>query len=140
MKGSAGVERGFSQGCFEAVDIAKHLFPSLLSRNRSEREVRAAAVVLQTVWGYKELRKPLEKEGWKKSDFQVWGVVVEYPVVAWVLLRGEGAPGTQRCLISALLLLLSLETLEGVPSATSQWVDGSGAETLCEALSLEYQI
>ncbi|XP_046775178.1 catenin delta-1 isoform X13 [Gallus gallus] len=39
--------------------------------NRSEREVRAAAVVLQTVWGYKELRKPLEKEGWKKSDFQV---------------------------------------------------------------------
>ncbi|KAG8125428.1 putative Catenin delta 1 protein, partial [Naja naja] len=24
-----------------------------------------------TIWGYKELRKPLEKEGWKKSDFQV---------------------------------------------------------------------
>ncbi|KAM6074738.1 catenin delta-1 isoform 2-T2 [Chlamydotis macqueenii] len=41
------------------------------SGNRSEREVRAAALVLQTVWGYKELRKPLEKEGWKKSDFQV---------------------------------------------------------------------
>ncbi|XP_062433710.1 catenin delta-1 isoform X1 [Rhea pennata] len=40
------------------------------SGNRSEREVRAAALVLQTVWGYKELRKPLEKEGWKKSDFQ----------------------------------------------------------------------
>ncbi|XP_054684972.1 catenin delta-1 isoform X1 [Grus americana] len=41
------------------------------SGNRSEREVRAAALVLQTIWGYKELRKPLEKEGWKKSDFQV---------------------------------------------------------------------
>ncbi|XP_077177144.1 catenin delta-1 isoform X7 [Paroedura picta] len=41
------------------------------SGNRSEREVRAAALVLQTVWGYKELRKPLEKEGWKRSDFQV---------------------------------------------------------------------
>ncbi|XP_062972976.1 catenin delta-1 isoform X1 [Elgaria multicarinata webbii] len=41
------------------------------SGNRSEREVRAAALVLQTIWGYKELRKPLEKEGWKKADFQV---------------------------------------------------------------------
>ncbi|XP_021498586.1 catenin delta-1 isoform X10 [Meriones unguiculatus] len=41
------------------------------SGNRSEKEVRAAALVLQTIWGYKELRKPLEKEGWKKSDFQV---------------------------------------------------------------------
>lgn len=47
--------------------------PLPLPRNRSEREVRAAALVLQTVWGYKELRKPLEKEGWKKSDFQVRG-------------------------------------------------------------------
>lgn len=33
------------------------------SGNRSEKEVRAAALVLQTIWGYKELRKPLEKEG-----------------------------------------------------------------------------
>ncbi|XP_023396311.1 catenin delta-1 isoform X1 [Loxodonta africana] len=41
------------------------------SGNRSEKEVRAAALVLQTIWGYKELRKPLEKEGWKKTDFQV---------------------------------------------------------------------
>ncbi|KAK7822322.1 hypothetical protein U0070_014421 [Myodes glareolus] len=41
------------------------------SGNRSEKEIRAAALVLQTIWGYKELRKPLEKEGWKKSDFQV---------------------------------------------------------------------
>lgn len=41
------------------------------SGNRSEREVRAAGLVLQTVWGYKDLRKPLEKEGWKKTDFQV---------------------------------------------------------------------
>lgn len=44
---------------------------TFLHRNRSEKEVRAAALVLQTIWGYKELRKPLEKEGWKKSDFQV---------------------------------------------------------------------
>lgn len=44
---------------------------TFLKRNRSEKEVRAAALVLQTIWGYKELRKPLEKEGWKKSDFQV---------------------------------------------------------------------
>ncbi|KAG8434826.1 hypothetical protein GDO86_012974 [Hymenochirus boettgeri] len=38
---------------------------------RSDREIRAAGFCLQTVWGYKELRKPLEKDGWKKSDFQV---------------------------------------------------------------------
>ena len=44
---------------------------TFFKRNRSEKEVRAAALVLQTIWGYKELRKPLEKEGWKKSDFQV---------------------------------------------------------------------
>ncbi|KAK6468604.1 catenin delta-1 isoform X3 [Huso huso] len=39
--------------------------------NRTDREVRGAGLVLQTVWGYKELRKPLEKEGWKKTDFMV---------------------------------------------------------------------
>lgn len=39
--------------------------------NRSEREVRGAGLVLQTVWGYKELRRTLEKDGWKKSDFMV---------------------------------------------------------------------
>ncbi|KAM4636117.1 catenin delta-1 isoform 2-T3 [Discoglossus pictus] len=38
---------------------------------RSDREIRAAGLCLQAVWGYKELRRPLEKEGWKKSDFQV---------------------------------------------------------------------
>ncbi|XP_056387156.1 catenin delta-1 isoform X1 [Hyla sarda] len=38
---------------------------------RSDREIRAAGLCLQTVWGFKELRRPLEKEGWKKSDFQV---------------------------------------------------------------------
>ncbi|KAM4034463.1 catenin delta-1-like [Anomaloglossus baeobatrachus] len=37
----------------------------------SDREIRAAGLCLQTVWGFKELRRPLEKEGWKKSDFQV---------------------------------------------------------------------
>nr|XP_015209454.1 PREDICTED: catenin delta-1 [Lepisosteus oculatus] len=39
--------------------------------NRSDREVRGAGQVLQTVWGYKELRRPLEKDGWKKTDFMV---------------------------------------------------------------------
>ncbi|KAJ8342089.1 hypothetical protein SKAU_G00320170 [Synaphobranchus kaupii] len=39
--------------------------------NRSEREVRGAGQVLQTVWGFKELRKTLEKDGWKKTDFMV---------------------------------------------------------------------
>lgn len=27
--------------------------------------------MLQTVWGYKELRRTLEKDGWKKTDFMV---------------------------------------------------------------------
>ncbi|KAM6972649.1 catenin delta-1 [Aplochiton taeniatus] len=39
--------------------------------NRSDREVRGAGLVLQTVWGYKELRRTLEKDGWKKVDFMV---------------------------------------------------------------------
>uniref|UniRef100_A0A3Q1G1D0 Catenin (cadherin-associated protein), delta 1 n=1 Tax=Acanthochromis polyacanthus TaxID=80966 RepID=A0A3Q1G1D0_9TELE len=39
--------------------------------NRTEREVRGAGLVLQTVWGYKELRRTLEKDGWKKTDFMV---------------------------------------------------------------------
>ncbi|KAM4585167.1 catenin delta-1 isoform 2-T4 [Odontesthes bonariensis] len=39
--------------------------------NRSEREVRGAGLVLQTVWGYKDLRRTLEKDGWKKTDFMV---------------------------------------------------------------------
>ncbi|TRY84717.1 hypothetical protein DNTS_001222 [Danionella cerebrum] len=39
--------------------------------NRSDREVRGAGLVLQIVWGFKELRRTLEKDGWKKSDFMV---------------------------------------------------------------------
>ncbi|XP_076001329.1 catenin delta-1 isoform X2 [Genypterus blacodes] len=39
--------------------------------NRSEREVRGAGLVLQTVWAYKELRRTLEKDGWKKTDFMI---------------------------------------------------------------------
>uniref|UniRef100_A0A8C2XMJ1 Catenin delta 1 n=1 Tax=Cyclopterus lumpus TaxID=8103 RepID=A0A8C2XMJ1_CYCLU len=38
---------------------------------RSEREVRGAGQVLQLIWAHKELRKPLEKDGWKKTDFMV---------------------------------------------------------------------
>ncbi|KAM4702897.1 catenin delta-1 [Rhinophrynus dorsalis] len=38
----------------------------------SERVRRAAGFCLQTIWAYKELRRPLEKDGWKKSDFQLY--------------------------------------------------------------------
>uniref|UniRef100_A0A8C5E1D2 Catenin delta-1-like n=1 Tax=Gouania willdenowi TaxID=441366 RepID=A0A8C5E1D2_GOUWI len=38
---------------------------------RSDREVRGAGQVLQLVWAHKELRRPLEKDGWKKTDFMV---------------------------------------------------------------------
>lgn len=76
-----GAERGSSRGLEAGAVPTSCSLPTSpplpLPRNRSEREVRAAALVLQTVWGYKELRKPLEKEGWKKSDFQVWGSVGE---------------------------------------------------------------
>lgn len=33
--------------------------------------MRGAGLVLQTVWAYKELRRTLEKDGWKKTDFMV---------------------------------------------------------------------
>lgn len=39
--------------------------------NRSDREVRFAGLALQMVWGYKDLRRTLEKDGWKKTDFTV---------------------------------------------------------------------
>ncbi|XP_041029896.1 catenin delta-1 isoform X1 [Carcharodon carcharias] len=44
------------------------------SSSRSEKEVKAVGTVLQTLWGYKELRKQLEKDGWKKTDFQAVSV------------------------------------------------------------------
>uniref|UniRef100_A0A8C5CKE1 Catenin delta 1 n=1 Tax=Gadus morhua TaxID=8049 RepID=A0A8C5CKE1_GADMO len=53
-----------SQGIERLVLISK-------DGKRSEREVRAAGQVLQLVWGHKELRRPLEKDGWKKADFAV---------------------------------------------------------------------
>lgn len=37
----------------------------------SDREVRGAGQVLQLVWAHKELRRPLEKDGWKKTDFMM---------------------------------------------------------------------
>ncbi|XP_047222649.1 catenin delta-1 isoform X4 [Girardinichthys multiradiatus] len=63
-----------------SVDAAKSLRASqgierlvLINKdsNRSDREVRGAGLVLQSVWGYKELRRTLEKDGWKKTDFMV---------------------------------------------------------------------
>ncbi|XP_020782987.1 catenin delta-1-like isoform X2 [Boleophthalmus pectinirostris] len=38
---------------------------------RSDREARGAGQVLQLIWAHKELRRPLEKDGWKKNDFMV---------------------------------------------------------------------
>uniref|UniRef100_A0A8C1HDQ8 Catenin (cadherin-associated protein), delta 1 n=1 Tax=Cyprinus carpio carpio TaxID=630221 RepID=A0A8C1HDQ8_CYPCA len=63
-----------------SVDAAKSLRSSqgierlvLINKdsNRSDREVRGAGLVLQIVWGFKELRRTLEKDGWKKTDFMV---------------------------------------------------------------------
>ncbi|KAJ3588213.1 hypothetical protein NHX12_011807 [Muraenolepis orangiensis] len=55
-----------------SVDAAKTLRASQgIESKRSEREVRAAGQVLQLVWSHKELRRPLEKDGWKKADFAV---------------------------------------------------------------------
>ncbi|ROI47843.1 Catenin delta-1 [Anabarilius grahami] len=63
-----------------SVDAAKSLRTSqgierlvLINKdsNRSDREVRGAGLVLQIVWGFKELRRTLEKDGWKKTDFMV---------------------------------------------------------------------
>ncbi|XP_017287943.1 catenin delta-1 isoform X3 [Kryptolebias marmoratus] len=38
---------------------------------RSDREARGAGLILQKLWAFKELRKPLEKDGWKKTDFMI---------------------------------------------------------------------
>lgn len=60
--------------CRSLLSLASLLNPlpsTGLPSNRSEREVRVAGLVLQTVWGYKDLRRTLEKDGWKKTDFVV---------------------------------------------------------------------
>ncbi|KAG7263255.1 hypothetical protein CRUP_004749, partial [Coryphaenoides rupestris] len=38
--------------------------------SQSPRETKAASHVLQTVWGYKDLRNALTKDGWNKGHFQ----------------------------------------------------------------------
>ncbi|XP_043924639.1 armadillo repeat protein deleted in velo-cardio-facial syndrome [Protopterus annectens] len=38
--------------------------------SQSQREMKAASHVLQTVWSYKELRNALQKDGWNKTHFQ----------------------------------------------------------------------
>uniref|UniRef100_A0A667WYF2 Catenin delta 1 n=1 Tax=Myripristis murdjan TaxID=586833 RepID=A0A667WYF2_9TELE len=53
------------------LSLSLPLLPAGITSNRSEREVRGAGLVLQTVWAYKELRRTLEKDGWKKTDFMV---------------------------------------------------------------------
>lgn len=60
--------------CRSVLSLASLLNPlpsTGLPSNRSEREVRVAGLALQTVWGYKDLRRTLEKDGWKKTDFLV---------------------------------------------------------------------
>lgn len=55
--------------CFLASTLSFN--PLGFASNRSEREVRMAGLALQTVWAYKDLRRTLEKDGWKKTDFMV---------------------------------------------------------------------
>lgn len=117
-----GAEKGFSRTCLEVMGVGKPL-PSPLSRNRSEREVRAAALVLQTVWGYKELRKPLEKEGWKKSDFQVWGrgTLCGGWGSSGVLQQGEGCSWSSAVLaVSSGLAGVSLPVPRGIALQSSE--------------------
>ncbi|XP_069768888.1 catenin delta-1-like, partial [Narcine bancroftii] len=40
------------------------------SGTHSDREMKASSAVLQTLWHHRELRKPLQNDGWKKADFQ----------------------------------------------------------------------
>lgn len=44
---------------------------SASNSKHTDREVRGAGQVLQLVWAHKELRRPLEKDGWKKTDFMM---------------------------------------------------------------------
>lgn len=58
--------------CYNCFLSAPLLFNPLgLTSSRSEREVRVAGLALQAVWAYKDLRRTLEKDGWKKTDFMV---------------------------------------------------------------------
>lgn len=113
--------------------------PLPLSRNRSEREVRAAALVLQTVWGYKELRKPLEKEGWKKSDFQVWRCPVVARVGGAVLQQGGECSWSSAILDFSSYLADGIDTLEVSPlPLLSGWLQevSTKEEPLRRGLSL----
>lgn len=53
----------------KCAEVCTHL--RVFYSKRSDREVRGAGQVLQLVWAHKELRRPLEKDGWKKTDFMV---------------------------------------------------------------------
>ncbi|KAM9734812.1 splicing regulator ARVCF-like isoform 2-T2 [Menidia menidia] len=53
--------------------IQGHAVQKLVAINKSSqsaRETKAASHVLQTIWGYKELRTTLNKAGWSKSHFK----------------------------------------------------------------------
>ncbi|XP_014340642.1 ARVCF delta catenin family member b isoform X7 [Latimeria chalumnae] len=53
--------------------------------SQSQREVKAASHILQTVWSYKELRNTLHKDGWNKSHFQ--------PIASSLPKGSKGNPG-----------------------------------------------
>lgn len=48
----------------------ERLVAIIRSGARPDREVKASSSVLQSLWTHREMRKPLEKDGWKKIDFQ----------------------------------------------------------------------
>lgn len=48
----------------------ERLVAIIRSGTRPDREVKASSSVLQSLWTHREMRKPLEKDGWKKVDFQ----------------------------------------------------------------------
>ncbi|CAG04767.1 unnamed protein product [Tetraodon nigroviridis] len=72
LRASQGIERLVlinKDGCLSSLKRCVNI-PASHSKH-SDREVRGAGQVLQLVWAHKELRRPLEKDGWKKTDFMV---------------------------------------------------------------------
>ncbi|XP_006790904.1 catenin delta-1 [Neolamprologus brichardi] len=68
LEASAGAIQNLCAGHWT---VRTAIYTDLFRFYSSDREVRGAGLVLQTVWGYKDLRRTLEKDGWKKTDFMV---------------------------------------------------------------------
>lgn len=71
MNRSDNLITAFTVCCFPVFNCLCLSLPLGKTRRRSDREVRGAGLILQKVWGYKELRRTLEKDGWKKTDFMI---------------------------------------------------------------------